>query len=139
MVERDCTFKMTSIFQDIEIVEFDICPANLPITSRESLPSAKTTGNQEIPMHADLSYAAVIAGAIVGALVYTTIAAVPVLRTIILLGATMTIICRRSVPDVVAYTNSILAVFIEEPTFSAGILAGALGALLLKRYGPSTR
>jgi hypothetical protein len=90
-------------------------------------------------MHADLSYAVAIAGAIVGALVYTTIVAVPMLRTVLLLGATVTIICQKSVPDVVAYTNSVLAVFIGEPAFSAGILAGALVVLLLRRYGPSAR
>jgi hypothetical protein len=82
------------------------------------------------------------AGAIVSAVLVTTLLVVPLVRYFVLIAATCAIAViyfRGGVPELVTYMHGIEAGLAGEPVFSIGILAGALFVALTRSGRRSTR
>jgi hypothetical protein len=100
-------------------------------------------------MHASLSYTDFAAGAIVGLVLCATLRAIPVLLPIILLGVAVAIITTlfqggvseigAGVSDIGAYVNRVFVAFSNERTFSVGLVAGMVLAVLGKHHSPYAR
>jgi hypothetical protein len=82
------------------------------------------------------------AGAIVGAVLVTTLLVVPLIRYIVLIAATCAIAAvyfRGGIPELIVYVNGVQAEIVSKPIFSGGILAGVLFVTLLRLGRPQRR
>jgi len=84
-------------------------------------------------MHGSTLDTAFTAGAIVGAVLVATILVVPLVRYVALVAATSAIAAlylHGGVPELVVWINGLQGEIVSKPTFSAGVIAGTLVALI---------
>jgi hypothetical protein len=85
-------------------------------------------------MDENIVISAFIAGLVVAAVLVTTILVVPIIRYVVLIAATCTILAiylHGGVRELVAYVSDAQTEMIGKPTFSAGGVAGVLLVMLI--------